>query len=35
MTTVKIEAVLALLAVVGIWVWRRAPSDDADEQQDR
>ncbi len=35
MTTVKIEAILALILIVGIWVWRQAPPDDADKQQDQ
>jgi hypothetical protein len=35
MTIVTIEAVLALILIVGVWMWRHAPPDDSDEQQDR
>jgi hypothetical protein len=35
MTIVTIEAVLVLILIVGVWMWRQAPPDDADEQQDQ
>jgi hypothetical protein len=34
LTIVTIEAILALILVVGVWMMRHAPPDDVDEQQD-